>query len=264
MIIRPAAVPVRSARASRRGYRVAAVSVQRPPQLATPRRSRMVTWAMRPGCLARPDPPAPVGSTVQPPGSPRPGTARAAWRQDHRTRRQCRARTRSKTDHRKRCRAGTPMRPDRRFGTVNCRGLPAGFRAQIDRLGLLAAGSILVRQAGGSSGAAASRRRVEWPVHGDLVSRSRPVWCRLACMAGLYGCCGLWLWYGRGGARGGRDRWRAWLPGRSDELRRPGRASARGRGPAGGVPAGDGDRAGRGGQDPAGRAGGPGCGGPVR
>ena len=93
----------------------------------------------------------------------------------------------------------------------------------------------------------------------EVVPSARP------CVGGLYGGCGPRLWYGRGGVCGGRrGRWRAWLPGRADELRRPGRAGARGRGPAGGAPAGDGDRAGRGGEDPAGRRGGPAGGGPVR
>ena len=51
--------------------------------------------------------------------------------------------------------------------------------------------------------------------------------------AGLYGCGGLRLWYGRGGISGGhRDRWRAWLPGRADKLHRPGRGGARGGGAA--------------------------------
>jgi len=82
--------------------------------------------------------------------------------------------------------------------------------------------------------------------------------------AALYACCSLRLGYGRGGLCGRRGRRRAWFPGRADQLHRPGRAAARGRGPAGAAPAGDGDRAGRGGQDPAGRAGGPAGGGPVR
>src|SRR5215470_4147751 len=88
---------------------------------------------------------------------------------------------------------------------------------------------------------------------------------RSACAVRLYGGCGLWLWYGRGGVRGGRrSRWRAWFPGRADELHRPRRGGGRGGGAAGGVPAGDGDRAGRFGEDPAGRAGGAAGGGPVR
>jgi hypothetical protein len=61
-----------------------------------------------------------------------------------------------------------------------------------------------------------------------------------------------------------RSRWRAWLSSRGDQLHRPGRASARGRGPAGGLPASDGDRTGRVGQDPAGRRGNAAGGGPVR
>jgi hypothetical protein len=46
-----------------------------------------------------------------------------------------------------------------------------------------------------------------------------------------------------------RSGWRARLPGCADQLHWPGRAGARGGWPAGGAPAGDGDRAGRAGQD---------------
>ena len=64
----------------------------------------------------------------------------------------------------------------------------------------------------------------------------------------------------RCGAGGGG----AWFPGGADELRRPGRAGARAGGAARAAPAGDGDRAGGFGEDPAGRRGGPAGGGPVR
>ena len=51
---------------------------------------------------------------------------------------------------------------------------------------------------------------------------------------GLYGCGGLWLWYGRGGIGGGRrDQWRAWLPGGADELHWPGGGGPGGRRAAG-------------------------------
>jgi hypothetical protein len=64
------------------------------------------------------------------------------------------------------------------------------------------------------------------------------------------------LWYGRGVVCTGHDSgWRAWLPGCADGFCRPGRAGARGRGAAGGLPASDGDRAGRLAEDPADRGG---------
>ena len=72
----------------------------------------------------------------------------------------------------------------------------------------------------------------------------RPV--RLACTAAA--ACG----YGTGVGVSSAETaawWRAWVPGRADQFHRPGRAGARGGWPAGGAPAGDGDRAGRGGQD---------------
>ena len=78
------------------------------------------------------------------------------------------------------------------------------------------------------SGAAAAQGRKRLT---ECRLRRVPAWRR----CGLYGVGGLRLWYGRGGIRGGnRRRWRAWLPGRADQLCRPGRAGARGGGPAGG------------------------------
>ena len=66
-----------------------------------------------------------------------------------------------------------------------------------------------------------------------LIAELRPVFAvppahAAICQAArnrLYVGCGPRLWYGRGAVCGGsRGGWRAWLPGRADELRRPGRA----------------------------------------
>src|SRR5262249_56861391 len=72
--------------------------------------------------------------------------------------------------------------------------------------------------------------------------------------------CGLPVWYGRGGecgCRGGRG---AWFCGGADEFRGPGGRGGRGCRSGGGAPAGDGNWAGRGGEDPPGRGGGAGGG----
>ncbi len=147
-----------------------------------------------------------------------------------------------------------PRRPNRQPTISARRGLSQNpFVTQRDVIPL--AGLLLTRRCGRCPGRTAGSGLTECRL------RCVPAWRR----CGLYGICGLRLWYGRGGIRGGdRRRWRAWLPGRADQLCRPGRAGARGRWPAGGAPAGDGDRAGRDGQDPAGRAGGPGGDGRVR
>ena len=86
------------------------------------------------------------------------------------------------------------------------------------------------------------------------------LWAGWAVLVGVPG-----LWYGRGGACSGHRGWQpSWFPGHADEFHRPGRTGAPGRGPCGGVPAGDGDRAGWVGQDPAGRPGGAAGSRPVR
>jgi hypothetical protein len=68
----------------------------------------------------------------------------------------------------------------------------------------------------------------------------------------LYGGAARGYGYRRGAVcNGHHSGWPAWFPGCSDELHRPGRPGARGHGPAGGVPAGDGDRTGWHWEDPA-------------